>query len=139
MGVLFAGCASIDRRIEKHQVYFDQLEAEDQAKIRQGQIDIGFEKQMVEIAMGRPAAVKTRRTAEASSDIWIYNGVRTEFVYSHSNFHYGHGVTPIGHGGAVRYGHGDLYCAPIARPKSYETARIIFEEGQVSEVEQLNR
>ena len=132
--LLLSGCASIDKRIEKNIAYFSELEPDVQAMIRKGQIDIGFEKPMVEIALGRPATTKRRQTAEGSTDIWVYNGVKTEWVYPRC-VSYGTGI----YSGSFR-GRRHLYyqqLAPVARPATYEAARVVFEDGKVKEVEQL--
>lgn len=132
---LVSGCASVEKRIENNLGYFDQLDAEDQAKIRQGQIDLGFEKPMVEMALGRPASIKHRQTVDGSFDIWIYTGVTTEFVYPNCTPYFGSGIY-YGRSGRRTDGHYHHHM-PVARPRSYEAARVVFEKGKVKEVEQL--
>jgi hypothetical protein len=140
VGCLLASCASIERRIEQNADYFGALAPADQEKIRQGQIDIGFAKPMVRIALGNPSSVKQRKTAEDSMEIWVYTGIRTEFVYPGcSPFYYGGGVRYTRHGN--RHGrHGAIHIhSPVAQHRRYETGRVIFEGEQVKEIEQLVR
>ena len=70
--VVLAGCATPEKRIQKNQEFFNTLPVAAQARIRGGQIDIGFNPDMVRIAFGEPQRTLVRRTAEGQSDIWFY-------------------------------------------------------------------
>ena len=62
--LLLAGCATPARRIEQNRELFDSLPVAAQARIRGGQIDLGFTPDMVRIALGEPHRQTLRRSAE---------------------------------------------------------------------------
>ena len=130
-----SGCASIDSRIEDQQSYFDTLPVETQEKIRAGNLDIGFDGTMVEMAWGRPSAVKQRITAEAKSEIWIYRDTKTEFVYPNYSLMYATRHHYSRRGRCLPYHH----YGPTTRSKEYEAARVVFVGGKVKEIEALSK
>jgi outer membrane protein assembly factor BamE (lipoprotein component of BamABCDE complex) len=67
-----AGCASVDRRIEAEQAYFDSLAPDDQEAIRSGQVAPGFTEKMVRIALGEPDEKYITETAEGEQRVWFY-------------------------------------------------------------------
>ena len=70
--VLLAGCATPAKRIEQNQELFDSFPVAAQARIRGGQIDLGFTPDMVRIALGEPHRQTLRRSAEGETEIWFY-------------------------------------------------------------------
>jgi hypothetical protein len=70
--VAMAGCATPAYRIRNNPEAFNRLTPEQQNLIRKGQIAVGFDPQMVELALGEPDHVTTRTTAEGVSEIWRY-------------------------------------------------------------------
>lgn len=67
-----AACESAQTRIRKHQAAFDAYPPEVQKKIQEGRVEIGFTREQVAIALGRPDRVYTRRTATTAQEIWVY-------------------------------------------------------------------
>ncbi len=70
--VFVSACSSPGRRIAKDQGAFDSYPAEVQAMIRDGRIDLGFTREQVRMALGKPDATSTRRTAAGNAEVWIY-------------------------------------------------------------------
>ena len=70
--VLLAGCATPAKRIEQNQSAFDSFPVAVQARIRGGQIDLGFTPDMVRIALGDPHRQTVRRAADGETEIWFY-------------------------------------------------------------------
>ena len=71
--LLLAGCATTPtQRIAKNQDLFDSFPVAAQARIRGGQIDLGFTPDMVRIALGDPQRKVLRRTADGDTEIWLY-------------------------------------------------------------------
>ena len=54
LALLLAGCATPEKRIQQNQDLFDSFPVAAQARIRGGQIDLGFTPDMVRIALGDP-------------------------------------------------------------------------------------
>ena len=71
--LFLAGCASTPaQRIKKNQDLFDSLPVAEQARIRGGQINLGFTADMVRITLGAPQRQLARRTLDGESTIWLY-------------------------------------------------------------------
>ena len=70
--VLLAGCATPAKRIEQNQELFDSFPVAVQARIRGGQIDLGFTPDMVRIALGDPQRKMLRRESGGETEIWLY-------------------------------------------------------------------
>ncbi|MEI8351960.1 MAG: hypothetical protein WCG36_06580 [bacterium] len=47
-----------------------------QEKVRRGEIDIGFSRDMVRLALGLPCRNQSRITEAGVTEIWIYTGMR---------------------------------------------------------------
>ncbi len=73
LGVLFAaGCSSPEARIRKNPEIFARLTIEQQEMIQKGQVGIGFDAEMVKLALGDPDRVRTRTDNDGTSEIWSY-------------------------------------------------------------------
>ena len=72
LAVWLAGCATPAKRIQQNQELFDSFPVAAQARIRGGQIDLGFTPDMVRIALGDPQRKTLRRAAAGETEIWFY-------------------------------------------------------------------
>ena len=72
LAVLLAGCATPAKRIQQNQELFDTFPVAAQARIRGGQIDLGFNPDMVRIALGEPQRQVLRRESSGETEIWFY-------------------------------------------------------------------
>lgn len=72
LALLLAGCATPEKRIQQNQEVFDSFPVAAQARIRGGQIDLGFTPDMVRIALGEPHRQTLRRSADGEVEIWFY-------------------------------------------------------------------
>ena len=72
LATLLAGCATPEKRIQQNQEVFDSFPVAAQARIRGGQIDLGFTPDMVRIALGEPHRQTLRRSADGEVEIWSY-------------------------------------------------------------------
>lgn len=70
--LLLAGCATPAHRIQKNQALFDSFPVAAQARIRGGQIDLGFTPEMARIALGEPQRKLLRRTPSGDTECWLY-------------------------------------------------------------------
>jgi hypothetical protein len=80
-GLLAAGCATPAHRIKQNPELFASFPPAAQENVRQGRIEVGYTKDMVRIALGRPGRVAVRTTQSGTAEIWIYTSVeyRTAF------------------------------------------------------------
>jgi len=123
---LLAGCATPEARIQRNQELFTRLAPEEQALIRQGKVALGFNPDMVRLALGEPDRVIERTDAQGTTEIWNY-------------------VTYEGYDGAILYSGayhrywGDFYypyylSAPSHRVHAH--MRVMFQAGKVVAFEQ---
>lgn len=79
---LISGCMTAQQirkqRIEQNQDFFDTYSTDIQEKIRRGQIDLGFSRQMIEMAWGTPDRIYTRLTTDGLLTIWTYTFIQTQ-------------------------------------------------------------
>ena len=122
------GCATPRTRIERHPEMFAASPADAQDRIRRGEIDLGFTRDMVYLALGRPDRVYSRTTPEGSREIWAYTRVVGEPASI---------VAPYGR---WRPGDRPYWWRPVWPVDAYaeaEVLRVEFRDGAVSAIEQL--
>jgi len=71
--LMLAGCATTESRIAKNQEVFDQYDPETQTKIKSGDVELGFDEQMIYIALGEPDRKYSRETLNGITEVWAYN------------------------------------------------------------------
>lgn len=69
---LLAGCSTPESRIAKQPEVFNRLTPEQQSMIREGRVGIGFDQEMVKLALGDPDRIRERTDASGRSEIWSY-------------------------------------------------------------------
>jgi outer membrane protein assembly factor BamE (lipoprotein component of BamABCDE complex) len=123
---VLAGCSTPETRIRKNPEAFNRLAPAQQEMIRQGKVGIGFDQDMVKLALGEPDRVVERTDARGTSEIWHY-------------------VTYEGHDGVIlysgyyhRYWGGTFYPYYLSNPgyHMHERIKVIFQGGKVVVVEQ---
>jgi len=122
--VFFAGCSTTDSRIKSHQAAFDAAPAQVQAKIRAGQIEVGFTQEQVTMSLGKPDRSYTRTTARGTAEIWAYADNTPSFSI---------GVGAVGGGGGTMVGSGVALSSGGDRYD--DKVRVIFEGGRVTAIE----
>ena len=70
--VVAGGCASPSSRIGKSQAAFDSYPTEVQAKIRAGEVAVGFTPEQVKMALGKPDRIWERTTPAGAAEVWVY-------------------------------------------------------------------
>lgn len=75
LGLMGAGCKSVDDRIEENPDVFHELSAEDQERLRNRIAKIGDSPEMVRIAYGKPDKEESIITASGRErTVWTYHG-----------------------------------------------------------------
>jgi hypothetical protein len=67
-----SGCMTRDARIQQNFALFCTYPPATQQKIRSGQVDMGFTREMVYMALGPADRIAARQTVGAASEVWIY-------------------------------------------------------------------
>lgn len=125
---LLAACSSPESRIASRRGVFDQFPAEVQAKIRAGQVGVGFTTEMVQLALGEPDRKFTRKTEGGDTEVWGYRS-------SSPRFSLGLGIGTGGRHSAV--GGGIAVSSGGYDPE--EKIRVEFRAGLVTAVDYLNK
>lgn len=134
LGIVLAGCQTVESRIRENPEVFARLPAEVQAKIRQGIIDLGYDEDMVYLALGAPDQRREQRSARGDTVVWIYN---TYFErYDGTRFAgYARRVYWDPEIKGWRYFYQPVY-ADTYRSETEERIRVTFENGKVAVIEQ---
>lgn len=129
--VLTAGCLSTpDKRIAKAPEVFAAFPPDIQARVRKGEIDIGFTPDMVRMALGRPSRMLTRKTAAGEIEVWIYTAYR-----------HGTDLQPMATEHWYRASDGRMYLGSdptfisVDTREEYPLLRLEFESGKVHAIE----
>lgn len=129
--LLLAGCASPAKRIEQNRELFDSLPVAAQARIRGGQIDLGFTPDMVRIALGEPQRKLVRRTAAGQSEAWLYLDAVSTYERQRADID---GLSLSGPGNARSFG-GSAWIN-VKQNKEFVRIRAEFQNGIVVAIEE---
>ena len=135
--VLLSGCSTPAYRIRRNPELFASFPPDVQEKVRHGRIEIGFDQDMVRLALGRPRRVYARETADGRSEMWAYVQVDVHYdryrrpdrwvAVRDAKGQYTYHV--VGHRLPWRY----------RREYEYERLRVEFRDGRVVAIETLQR
>src|SRR5512135_2948141 len=95
-----SGCSTPESRIRGNPAAFARLTPQQQDLIRKGQIAIGFDQEMVQLALGDPDHVTTRTDANGVSEVWRYttyeapNGIILYRGWYHRYYYWGDPLFP---------------------------------------------
>ena len=129
-GFLFlVGCSTPETRIAKQPELFNRLTPEQQQMIREGKVCVGFDMEMVKLALGDPDRVRERTDVNGRSEVWSYvsyEGSDGMLLYR-GWYHRGWGSP--------------YYPYYLNVPGRQERSRdeVVFREGRVVSVEQERR
>ena len=123
LALALAGCSTPDSRIEKNSAAFASYPPTAQAKIRAGEVEIGFTGEMVTLALGKPDRVLRRQTAEGESAVWIYADKSPTFGFG------------VGIGGGGHHSGGGVAVGTSTGGDREDRLRVIFKAGKVTAVE----
>ena len=123
---VLAGCETPQTRIEKNPAVFARLTPQQQEMIKKGQVAVGFDQEMVQLALGEPDHIITRTDASGVSEIWSY-----------TTYDLPDGM-PLYRGWYHRYWGDPFYPYYLNYPyrREYEHLRVVFKGGKVVSIEQ---
>ena len=118
---LTLACASTpDSRISENQPLFDGYSKEVQSNLRMGKVDIGYDEQMVQMALGEPDETSVEMSETGETVMWGYTRSRPGISVGLGGGSFGGGG---GMGGGASMGTG---------PRRDYTAIIEFRGGKVT-------
>ena len=129
--LLLAGCATPARRIEQNRELFDSLPVAAQARIRGGQIDLGFTPDMTRIALSEPQRKLVRRSAAGQAEAWLYLDTVATYDRQRADID---GLSLSGPGGARSFG-GSAWIN-VLQEKEFVRVRAEFQNGLVVAIEE---
>lgn len=122
-----AGCSTVDSRIASRRAEFAGWPAAVQAKIRAGQIDLGFTPEQVRVALGDPDRIYVRTTAAGEEEVWAYFERRGRFSFG----------VGVGMGAGYNNAAGGVVYAPGEHRDAFDAAlRVTFQKGRVASIAQ---
>ncbi|HEX2854621.1 MAG TPA: hypothetical protein VHO24_15425 [Opitutaceae bacterium] len=133
---LFSGCSTFSNRAEEKSTVFNSLDAETQARLKEGNILVGDSPDMVYIALGVPDSKRQKLTSDGRELIWVYKTYYQDYQGSQL-IGYRRYFVPVG---PNRYRvHYEPVRQDIYDERSEENMRITFMNGHVTTVEQVQR
>jgi uncharacterized protein YuzE len=106
-----------------------------QENIRQGQIDVGYTKEMVEIAKGEPSRKYFRKTSASQTEVWAYSDYFTHTERQHADVD----VRVRDSDGRSQMVH-DRVWVDVQQRTEYDKVRVEFDsEGKVAAIEVVER
>jgi hypothetical protein len=124
-----AGCSTPESRIARQPELFNRLTPDQQQMIRDGRVGIGFDMDMVKLALGDPDRVRLRTDENGSSEVWTYltyEGSDGMLLYR-GWYHRGWG-SPF-----------YPYYLDVAGRRERSRDEVVFRDGRVVSVEQERR
>lgn len=133
---LLAGCSTINSRIKEKSATFYSLSAQDQARLKQGIVNIGDTPDMVYIALGAPDAKRDTLAKNSETTTWLYKTYYQNYegsVYvGYHRFFYWDGYLK-----AWR-----VYYEPVRQDvysqHTQDRIRVVFQDGKVTTIDQAN-
>lgn len=130
-----AGCVSTPaNRIKKEPGVFSSFPPEVQAKVQKGEVEVGFSRDMVRLALGLPQRVHTRITEAGQLEIWIYMGIRYISHYEPVDSGYWY----RDRAGRMRRAY-DTMWVDRGYSEQFPTLRIEFADNKVKAIERMKR
>jgi hypothetical protein len=123
--LLLVGCATPEARIKRNPELFSSLSPTVQEDVKKGVIKLGYTKDMVYLAAGKPNHVQTRLDKDGATTIWRYTAYRW---------------TPDADVWPYRYGPWwyDPYYYRDGR-QEYDVLRVEFRDDKVVAIEHIDR
>ena len=131
---LLTGCSTPASRIEQNKDLFATFPADIQANLRQGKIGIGYTKDMVFIALGKPDRQYSRTTEAGQSEVWSYVALTSTSSRQRID---GPFRIRDPHGGFQTVS--DALWVDVQEQHEYERLRVEFGGDKVSAIENISR
>ncbi len=126
--LLLSACATTpEKRIARNPELFASFPEEVQENVRAGVIQIGYDRDMVRLALGEPDRISTRQREGEELEVWTYMGAyHTSDTYRVRDF------------GRFSTMEQDII-VDRTRRHTYDRSRVEFRDGEVVAIEQVRR
>jgi hypothetical protein len=130
-----AGCVSTPaKRIQADPATFARFPPDVQAKVQKGEVEVGFTRDMVRLALGRPQRISTRTTEAGQLEIWLYMGIRHMTRYEPMDTGYWY----RDRSGRLRRSY-DTIWVDRGYSEEYPVMRLEFSDDKVKAIERMTR
>ena len=129
-----AGCATPAARIKANPQLFASFAPDVQAKVRQGEVALGFSRDAVRMALGDPARIYRRATTNDVNEVWAY----TAFDYR-TTPQYATVIAPVTDPSPNAAFVPGVVLVDIQQRNEYEVLRVEFAGDRVTAIEALKR
>lgn len=120
--LLPAACSTVSTRVDERPAAFHKLPPADRQLVEEEKIRVGFDKDAVYLAWGKPDYIKPGLSAGKPSETWTYMGYRQETVQ-----HFSVIPRPVGKNKFVP----EPVAAPIYESHPYIRRQALFRDGKV--------
>ena len=122
-----AGCSTPDSRIQKNSATFASYPPAVQAKIRAGEIEVGYTPEMVALALGKADRVYRRQSAEGEIEVWAYADKTPRIGFG------------IGIGGGGHHSGGGVAVGTSTGGDRGDRMHVVFKQGKVTAIDRFER
>ena len=132
--LVLMGCATPESRIKEKPEVFAGFPPDVQANVRAGKIDIGYDKDMVYIALGKPERQYTRKTKDGTTEVWSYTA-----SYTTTSRQLVNGPFRVRDSQGAYHSVDDSVWVDVQQQHEYEKLRVEFENEKVKAIENVER
>ena len=134
LALLLAACATPASRIRQNPELFASFPLDVQSRVSQGQVDLGFNADMVTMALGKPDREYRRKTDQGDVLVWSY----VDYYISTARQSVPASYRVIDAAGRYRTVM-DTTWVDVQQRNEYEKLRVEFRDGKVTAVETLKK
>ncbi|MCX6997884.1 MAG: hypothetical protein NTV49_12550 [Kiritimatiellaeota bacterium] len=129
-----AGCATPAARIKAHPQLFASFAPDVQAKVRLGEVALGFSRDAVRMALGEPGRIYHRVTTNGVNEVWAYTAFDYRTTPQYATV-LGSVTDPWPNTAFVP----GVVLVDVQQRNEYETLRLEFENDRVRAIEALKK
>lgn len=138
--LLASGCSTVESRIAQNQEFFNALKPDQQALIKKGEVAIGFDAEMVKLAVGDPDYVRERTDVTGQAEVWGYTNWETyDGVVLYRGYYHRHWGGFHGRRGYYAYWDSPYFMFPyfeaFPQRRARDYLKITFRNGRVTEID----
>ena len=134
LAVLVAGCGTPAARIRRNPALFASFQPAVQGKVRQGEVAVGFTRDMVRMALGEPNRGYQCETAKGATEVWSYTAA--EFT---TNRQMMDTLAPVTDSAGRLRLVPDWTWVDVQQRNEYEYLRVEFTGDKATAVERMKR
>jgi len=137
LAALLVGCSTVNSRIEQKSSFFNTLDPQTQARLKQSIVNVGDTPDMVYIALGRADRIREKTSEKGHDLVWIYT-MRWQEYEGTQYVSYRREAFFDPRLNAWRIHHRPLL-EDVYSEREEEYFRVVFHDGKVTAIEQTKQ